>query len=319
MNSKELVKRAVEFKSPGKLPLLYFNKYTERSDIKFVEYNVASDFKYKGTAISEWGFVWETFDDTMGQPKDEPIKSWDDFKGYIPPDPDAPGRYDHIEQEIKANFDKYIMGVLGITGFNIVTFIRGFENSMEDLYLERENIEELIDMVISFENGIIRNYAKFGIDAVSFGDDWGTQNSLMISPQLWREVFKPRFKAQFDLVHQHGMHVYFHSCGYIYDIIPDLIEIGVDIFNLNQPDLLGIENLGRDFGGKVCFNCPVDHQTVAISGNRKEIFDYVAKLNKCLGCFNGGLIGNIEEYHSVGMSTENFNNIIEAFESYRNR
>jgi hypothetical protein len=113
------------------------------------------------------------------------------------------------------------------------------------------------------------------------------------------------------------MDVYFHCCGQIYDIIPDLIEIGVDILNLNQPDLFGVEKLGRDFGGKVCFNCPVDHQTVAIHGSRGEIFDYVRRLNDHLGRFNGGFIGYIEEYGSIGMSGENFESIIEAFEELK--
>lgn len=314
MNSKEIVKRAVEMKTPSKVPVLFFNKDIERSDIKMVGYGAAVDFKYKETNKSEWGFEWEKLDDTMGQPKDPPIKSWDDFKTYIPPDSDAPGRFEHLEKVIEANRDKYILAGLGISGFNIVTFIRGFENTLEDLYLERENIEKLIDMVFSFEKGIIRNYGRYEIDGVGFGDDWGTQNSLMISPTMWREVFKPRYKEQFDLVHSYGMHVYFHSCGNIYDIIPDLIEIGVDILNLNQPDLFGIERLGRDFGGKVCFNCPVDHQTVAIKGTRAEIFDYVKRLNANLGKFDGGFIGYIEEYHSVGMSDENYRNIVEAFD-----
>jgi hypothetical protein len=111
------------------------------------------------------------------------------------------------------------------------------------------------------------------------------------------------------------MHVYFHCCGYIYDIIPDLIEIGVDILNLNQPELLGIENLARNFGGKVCFNCPVDHQTVAIHGSDAEIRAYVERLYRQLGCFAGGYIGYIEEYSSVGMSRANFESIVDAFEN----
>jgi uroporphyrinogen decarboxylase len=220
-----------------------------------------------------------------------------------------------LKEIIEKNPDRYILGGLGITGFNMVTFIRGFENSMEDLYLERENIERLLDMVLEFETRVAENLCLNGVDCISFADDWGTQNSLMISPVLWREIFKPRLKKQFDLVHSYGKHVYFHSCGYIYDIIPDLIEIGADILNLNQPDIFGIERLGRDFGGKVCFNCPVDHQTVAIKGTREEIFDYVRRLNASLGCFSGGFIGYIEEYHCVGMSDENYRSIIEAFES----
>ena len=162
---------------------------------------------------------------------------------------------------------------------------------------------------------MITHYGECGLDGVSFGDDWGTQNCLMIAPPIWREIFKPRYRELFDEVHKYGMDVRFHSCGYIYDIIPDLLDIGADMLNLNQPDLFGVERMGNDFGGKVCFNCPVDHQTVAVNGNRQEVFDYVHRLNDNLGKFNGGFIPYIEEYHSIGMTEENYQNIVAAFKS----
>lgn len=318
MTSKEIVKHAVEMKSPPRIPILFFNKYTERSDILSIGYDCAIDFPYKGTNRSEWGFEWVRVDATMGQPKNPPITAWAKLDSYIAPDPHAPGRFEHIPEFIENNKDRYLMADLVISGFNMVTFLRGFEATLEDLYLERGKIEELIDIVFGFEEEVIKHYGEYQFDAIRFGDDWGTQNSLMISPALWRDVFKPRYKEQFDLVHKQGMHVYFHCCGYIYDIIPDLIEIGVDILNLNQPDLFGIEKLGRDFGGKVCFNCPVDHQTIAITGTKAEIYDYVRSLKEYLGCFNGGYIGYIEEYSSVGMSDENFNSIVNAFSEIKN-
>lgn len=314
MNSKDTVRRAIEMKAPERVPILFFNKDLEKSDIARVEYAPAAGFQPSVVGQTEWGFVWERLDDTIGQPRKPPITSWDDLAKYDPPDPNAKGRFDHIEDFIRRNSDKYLMGTMGITGFNLVTFLRGFESTLEDLYIDRDRIERLIDIVFSFEKEIIRNYGRYDLNAVAFSDDWGTQDRLMISPDLWREVFKNRYKEQFDLVHEFGMHVYFHSCGFIYDIIPDLIEIGVDVLNLNQPDLFGIERLGEEFGGRVCFNCPVDHQTVAINGTRGEIFEYVERLNRHLGSYNGGFIGYIEEYHSIGMSDENYRNIVDAFE-----
>ncbi len=251
----------------------------------------------------------------MGQPKEPPLKTWEDFASYKAPDPDDESRYRNLKAQMEEYKDCYLIGGLGITGFNIVTFIRGFEETLEDLYTEREQIEKLTDLVMDFECGVIRNYAKLGFDAIYFGDDWGTQNSLMISPTMWREIFKPRYQRQFKLAHDLGMSVYFHCCGYIWDIIPDLIEIGVDILNLNQPDIFGVEVLGEAFAGKVCLNCPVDHQTLAVQGTKDEIFDYVRRLKKHLGQNGGGFIGYIEEYSSIGMSPENYQYISEAFET----
>lgn len=318
MTSKELVIRAIKREEPPKIPLYYCNRYIERSDLLFLGYGAAADFQPDVQGKSEWGFVWQSHDDTMGQPKLPPLADgWELFDRYIPPDPDAPGRFESVIKEVQRHPDRYLVGNLGITGFNMVTFLRGFEQVMEDLYLEPERLEQLIKMVFDYESAIIRHYADAGVDAVALFDDWGTQNALMIRPELWRKVFKPHYEKQFALAHKLGLHVFFHSCGQVFDIIPDLIEIGVDMLNLNQPDLFGIEQLGKEYGGKVCFVCPVDHQTVAIHGTKEEIFDYVRRLREHLGCFSGGFIGLLEEYSSVGMTKERFEYIVSAFETLR--
>jgi uroporphyrinogen decarboxylase len=116
------------------------------------------------------------------------------------------------------------------------------------------------------------------------------------------------------LAHGLGLDVYFHCCGYYYDIIPDFIEIGVDLMNISQPNLYDIEKLGKDFGGKVCFVCPVSYQTTAISGHKQDIYREAGRLIDNLGRFNGGFVGYVEEYHSIGMPDENYQHCIRAFQ-----
>ena len=104
---------------------------------------------------------------------------------------------------------------------------------------------------------------------------------------------------QFARVHAAGMHVWLHTCGDVWDIIPDFIEIGVDILELLQPDLFGIERLAEAFGGKVCFCCSVDHQRLACTGTRDEILGYARRLNDHLGAYDGGFMAYIPlAYHS---------------------
>ncbi|MCX6090579.1 MAG: hypothetical protein NTX88_09490 [Candidatus Atribacteria bacterium] len=181
------------------------------------------------------------------------------------------------------------------------------------LYEDRKHLERLIDAVFGFEEVLIREAGKRGVDAIAFLDDWEMQNGLMISPSLWRTVFKPHYQHQFDLVHGSGMFVYFHSCGFIYDILPDFIEIGVDVMNISQPNLYDIPRLGKNFGGTVCFCCPVSYQTTSISGTPQDIERYIDLLFEHLGGFNGGLIGYAEEYHTIGMSEENFQACVRGF------
>jgi uroporphyrinogen-III decarboxylase len=239
------------------------------------------------------------------------------MEGLNFPDPFANGRLASIEAMQKKYPDKFIIAGLGISGFNLVTFLRGFEDTLIDIYTDTERILCLTDKVMDFEGVMIRRFARIKTDAVGFADDWGTQNALMISPQLWRQYFKPRYKKQFDLVHELGMYVYFHSCGYILDILPDLIEIGVDIINLNQPDLFGVEELGERFAGKICFNCPVDHQTTVIHGTDEEIESYILRMKNNLSKNGGGYIGYIENYPSLGMTNRTYDFLEDAF--YRNR
>ncbi|MBS6194134.1 MAG: hypothetical protein KH828_00955 [Clostridiales bacterium] len=316
MTSKERVKAAIEFKGVDKLPLLYFNKYLERSDVIGISYETARDFHGKENE-SEWGFRWKRVDNTMGQPYDPPIKDWADWKTFTLPDAYAPGRFDHVQKLIDENKDKFLMGGLGISGLNFATYVRGMEDTFIDFYENPDEILELLHAVSNFETGIIRQFCEFDLDAISFADDLGTQKGMMISPVLWREIYKPIYTEQFDIIHKAGKKVYFHCCGDIWDIIGDLVEAGVDVFNFNQPDIFGIERLAEKYAGKCTFCCPVDHQNLAMKGSREEIFAYVQRMKDAFFVNGGGYIGYLEEYSCMGMSDETFEDICDAFESIR--
>ena len=303
MTRREIALRAVEMTGPSRVPIRH-NADREVSDIITCSYRAPEEFVPATENMSEWGFVWERLDRTMGQPKFAPLDSWDKLDGYRSPEPHDPSRYVNFAETRDSYPDRYLLGTMGITGFNLMTFIRGFDETLVDLYTAPENLGHLADLVFGFEEGIIEEYGKLDVDAVAFYDDWGTQSSLMVSPAIWREFFKPRYRRQFDLAHSCGMHVYFHSCGYCRDIIGDLIEIGADILNLNQPTVYGIETLGRDFGGRVCFHCPVDIQTTAPKGGRDAIYEETRRLIDSLGSFGGGFIGLVEDYYSLGFISE---------------
>jgi len=313
MRSKEIVYRAIEFGNPPRLPITYCNRDFEHSDTFSIGYGPARDFAPARPGMTEWGYEWARLDSTMGQPERRPLADLSRLADYVPPSPTAPGRLDHLPEGVASHGDKFIKFGLGITGFNQATFLRGFEEFLADLYTDRRAAERVLGIVFDFEIGLIEQLTEHEIDAVQFADDWGTQAGLMISPELWRAVFRPRYAEQFERVHRIGKKVWFHTCGNVYSIIADLIDIGVDVLELLQPDLLGVENLARDFGGKVCFCCSVDHQRVAISGTREEIFAYAGKLADTLGVFKGGFLAYIEDYACLGMSEQNYQWIREAF------
>jgi uroporphyrinogen-III decarboxylase len=192
--------------------------------------------------------------------------------------------------------------------------LREFGDLVTDVALEPDKVEALADIVFGFEEELMTELPQRGFDGVAFFDDWGTQKNLIVSPKTWRARFKPRYGHQFDLAHRLGLHVYFHSCGQISTIIPDLIEAGVDILNISQPNLYDIPELARMYRDKVCFILPVSYQTTSLSGTRAEIFADVQLIMDSFDPRNGGLIGYVEEYHSMGMSQANYEACIEAFQ-----
>jgi uroporphyrinogen decarboxylase len=110
-----------------------------------------------------------------------------------------------------------------------------------------------------------------------------------------------------------GLHLWFHSCGNIIDIIPDLSEIGVDVINISQPNVVNIEEAGRLLKGKQCFLMPISYQSVSIKGTPKDIENEAERLYRILGTKKGGFIGYVEEYGCMGMSEENYKSCIKAF------
>jgi len=108
-------------------------------------------------------------------------------------------------------------------------------------------------------------------------DDWGAQQSLLISPRQWREVFKPLYKDYIDLAHQYGKFIFMHTDGYTLDIIPDLIELGLDAINA-QLFTMDIDELGRKFAGKITFWEKLTVSTCSPSPQPRR------SIRQCAGC-----------------------------------
>ena len=138
----------------------------------------------------------------------------------------------------------------------------------------------------------LTRWAKTDVDALMFMDDWGSQQGLLISPDLWRELFKPLYAEYIDIAHRHGKHAFMHSDGYITDIIPDLIEIGLDALN-SQVFCMDVEELGTRFGGELCFWGEMDRQQLLPRATTEEIAKATRRL---LAAFHrdGGFIAQCE-------------------------
>lgn len=311
MSRRSEVNKAIEFRKPNYIPRWFINKDVEKGDI--ANYWL---FPLGKGETTEWGYKWThtTKDNgTMGMPRDPIIPTWEEFKNYEFPDPTSDKKYNEIDNFKSNNQDRYQIASMGISGFNTYIFLRGFQNALMDFATEDKRGEELLDKIFNIENAVIRSTLKYNFDGIMFYDDWGVQKGLMISPNKWRDLFKHRYREQFNKIHNYGMHVWFHSCGDITSIIPDFNEIGVDVINIAQPNVVGLDKISKLLKGKQCFLAPISYQTVSIKGTPKDIKREARRLFNKIGTKNGGLIAWIEEYSSIGMSENNYYACANAF------
>jgi hypothetical protein len=265
MTSYEIVRRAIEFQRPERLPVQF--DALGMSDFHPVKWNqIGVGDKRQLTSVDEWGCVWQRSESAanMGQVKAHPLADRSALDSFHWPDPDDPAFYQGMEDRFAGCEGKYVTTGIFMLLFERMHSLVGFENALSGLVLEREWMEMLADRIVAFDLGIIRNISERfpgQIHGFTFTDDWGTQQALIIRPGLWEEFFKPRYQRIFAAIHEAGWHVWMHSCGRINAILESLIEIGVDVIEPQQPRVLGIEATGAQFRGKVCFAslCDIQH------------------------------------------------------------
>lgn len=297
MNSKERVLAAIEFKKPDRTPI-FSNSPKHNSDIFLFEWNEIVPWKdwddTSNPLFDHWHCGWtRTDENNMGQVTIHPLADWECMDDFPWPDADDPEFYAGMEERLTGNEHKYVQLHIFMCLFERMHSLRGFENTLADLYMEPEQSGELADRIVEFQVSVIENICKkFGnkIDGFAFSDDWGTETNLFINPEMWRDFFKPRYQTIFDACKKHGCKVYFHSCGKIDSIIEDLIEIGVDILNFQQPRVYDLKEIGDKFAGKVCFATLCDIQKTLPLKGKDEIEQEVRDIYGYWGTDNGGII-----------------------------
>ena len=158
-------------------------------------------------------------------------------------------------------------------------------------------------------NEVCYLWACSEVDALNFMDDWGSQRALLISPRQWREIFKPLYREYVEIAHRHGKYIFMHSDGYIADIIPDLVELGVDALN-SQVFCMGVEELGSRFGGKITFWGEIDRQHLLPEATPAEIVEAVRRAHAAFWR-DGGAIAQCE--FGAGARPEN---VLQVFETW---
>jgi len=287
MTSRECVTKAIRFQGADRLPFNFPEKYG--SDFAGVSMDPSPDAR-PNNQRDEWGALWKNIGIcNLGEVEDFPLKDWNDFEKLTIPDVRDAERWNILEGVRCRAGDKFLLAS-GVSLYERVHFIRGLENTWMDIYQAPDKLGRLIDILVKMNLYAIERYAQAGADGYIFCDDWGLQDRLMISPDSWREIWKPRYACIYHAAHEAGLLTFLHSCGNIVDILDDLIEIGLDVIQMDQQENMGLEMLGERFGGRITFYCPVDIQNTMVNGNLDDIRAYCRRMVNCLGRHSGGFI-----------------------------
>jgi uroporphyrinogen-III decarboxylase len=203
--------------------------------------------------------------------------------------------------------DYWIVGVTVTTIFEAAWALRGLEQLILDMVLDPDLANHILDLPYHYHLTAARRLVELGVDMIWTGDDIGSQRDLLISPKMWRQYFKPRmanFIAELKAINP-DVKVAYHSDGNIFRIIPDLIEIGVDVLNPIQPACMNPAEVKATFGEKLCFWGSIDEQHTLPFGTPEDVDAEVALRLETLGK-GGGLV--LAPTHHVQLDTplENF-------------
>ena len=312
MNSRERVKRAVHFQNPDRVPISHAVlpaaqiKYGVALDEVLAEYREDFGWDYmqdlpldqfpalyrKGHNRDDFGTLWQS--EVMGLcgiPVDWPVRDLARYGEYRWPadfsaGPPAGRQY---SGHMMGYDDRWYARGAWITYFEQLQQLRGMENFLMDLAYGSAGLERLLDDLLAFNLRWIDGWIRLEYDGLHLADDWGGQNRLLIHPKQWRQIFKPRYAEMFRRVHQAGKDVWFHSDGKINEIMPDLVEIGVDVINC-QVKVVGHDWIRENMRGIVAFRTDIDRQHVLPFGTPREVEEEVYRVFEACGTSAGGVI-----------------------------
>ena len=230
-----------------------------------------------------------------------PRPEWFDFSIYKNNSEAIIHRNQDEQEEIKLvvfnSSDKYFLNTSCMNSlFMVSTYLRGMDKMLMDLVSNKKYAETLIGNIGEFMlEFCIRNLKSIGnyIDLYGIWDDFAMQSGLIIPPDIWRKFYKPWHKKIIEVAKKYNLLVCFHICGSCIDVIPDLIEMGVDLLDPVQVSAENMEigNLKKQFGKDICFHGGLDSQGLLLSGTTEEIKEEVNRIQNLFESEGGIILG----------------------------
>lgn len=266
-----------------------------------------------GYMQDEWGVIWNrTIDSDIGN-----------VHNYVLPEPTIGDlRIPEVKQELVAaypeftaqNQDKFRMASIGFALFERAWSLRGMESILSDMLDHPEFVHQLFDLILEADMANVDIALKQDIDCVFFGDDWGSQSGLIMGPSLWREFIKPVIAKMYGRVRAAGKYVAIHSCGDVKAILPDLVDVGLNIFNPFQPETMDVRETKRNYHGRLSFYGGISVQNLLPHGTPDQVQRDTRGLLRDLGK-GGGYIAAPSHDIPSDVPAENIAALIETLQN----
>jgi uroporphyrinogen decarboxylase len=308
MTHKQRVATALGHRQPDRVP--YHIHFTVNARQRMAEYLGDRDFeakldnslavislrkaapwKHVHTDIwqDEFGVQWDrSIDRDIGVVCNQVVTA-SNLGAYEFPDPDVSSRYEPIPKTIEANRDRFIVANFGFSLFERAWTLAGMEEVLMDMMADPRFVHELLDRILAFNMRVLDRLCGYEIDAILFGDDWGQQTGVLMGARLWREFIRPRIEIMYQRVKSAGKVVMCHSCGKVQELLPDLIEAGLEVFNPFQPEVMDVYETKRTFGDRLSFYGGISIQRTLPYGTPQQVKGEVRRLLDEVGR-DGGFI-----------------------------
>lgn len=247
----------------------------------------------------------------------------DDLEKYPWPDPHDTERYKGLKEKVKilAEKDRFVLGnILESSIFEVAWYLRGFQEFLIDIISNKKFAHALLEKITFIQKTIYERFLEEAgdyIDMVFIADDLATQENLLFSLDLYREMIKPYQKEYFKVKKKNDLKLLYHCCGDVYPLLDDLIEIGVDAINPVQISAREMDpaRLKRDYGDQICFWGGVDTQNVLNATNRDFIISSIKKVMDIFAPGGGFVLTSVHNIQS-DVPVENIKTMIDCALSF---
>jgi len=223
-----------------------------------------------GSVRDEYGVLWR-LDPSIGnygKILDYPLKG-PSLDGYAFPEPD-PDCWAHVPG-IRAQYPDRFLVAEGGGIFQRAWALCGFENYLAYTASDPAFVEALCQGLTRYVSASTERAAAAGFDGIRFGDDWGFQDRLMLRAATWRRLHKPFYRRIYEQARRLGLVVMIHSCGRITELLPDVIELGVQVVHPLQPEAMDVEFCQRQYGAHLVFWGGVGSQSTIPNGTPEDV------------------------------------------------